>query len=360
MGQSESNIINRDHGTPMDPLINKQSIQSEEASSRIMRRFGGDPTLNHGKLAAGHEPEPPWQITFRFRDIEKVLVIELPKNLSYQTFKDEFKKLIKIPTEYNFSFTCIEENSGSNEMKPEIENPMSQTAIQQEIPIEKDIDATKFNRNVRELIVCIKYSNGAKLDPIEVKLLCINGQFLEVFSIKTYSFLPLRFVIPTKFEDKTKIRLFRQSDSSLGDPLELHKSLDDYGLNLSMSLCNLVVYLPTAEDNIRVAIHYKENIKVYDADKFMRISELIEIVNVHFKINSLLCAQESGLKLNEGFTLAMLAKKKQTLSFMAVDFEEYYKNYNIETKIPSFMQGGNFKAAAPITRKDDNPLEEPD
>lgn len=126
-------------------------------------------------------------------------------------------------------------------------------------------------------------------------------------------------------------RLFRGTDSLFSDPLDYEKSLEDYELKGKNIL--LLVYDIKETDYIQVNIALKGQKIVKNCDKYMRIKELEGMLVKEIGVFHVLCSLESGLKIEESNTLAMIENGDKILNFVGVEFEEYYRVFNYANEI---------------------------
>jgi len=250
---------------------------------------------------------PSKALVINFVQIQKKFHLELTaSNLSFQKFQKEFEKEINFPPDAEAKYYTISSITSEVEM---IEEDYLLSNITQEINIEISKKASK-----------------AKI--IDLTLTIIKNDTFEVLSTKTFNFLPIKHTLLFLNKTENTFRLFKAVDTLLSDPLDTDKSLLDY--QIEEEQVNLIVNYPSAADIVKVVILNNKGIDVYEIDKYMRISQLTELYNKETNGFFVLCNPDSGLKIYENFTVAMLVKDRKNISFMVQEFDEYYSK-NIES-----------------------------
>eukprot|EP01017_Pseudomicrothorax_dubius_P006732 TRINITY_DN11981_c0_g2_i1.p1 TRINITY_DN11981_c0_g2~~TRINITY_DN11981_c0_g2_i1.p1 ORF type:complete len:323 (-),score=87.31 TRINITY_DN11981_c0_g2_i1:58-1026(-) len=299
------------------------------------------PALSPGRMIDGGKMTV--RVSFRLAALDKTLLVELPRGLPGQTFVQEFAAVVGLPQPLRLKFLHRGEASAS---------------------LTEDLSfLTTGTRPNEEVLVEVHTPDGSPAPTLRTTILCLSGKSAEVFETRTWSFLPLRFAIPEKFDECKTVRLFRQTDSALADPLDPSRSLESYGLATEPAAL-LILYIPTSEDMVHITVEYREQSRDFDVDRFTRIAEFVQRVNNELRANCLLCAPESNFKVDETSTLSALTKKKKSIAFVAVDFEEYYKNFAMEKRL-NILADEAPPTAAQRPRLDgegrsENPLEQPD
>lgn len=243
-------------------------------------------------------------IIINFTEIQKTLQLELiSANISFQDFQKEFENEINLPSDTETKYYTI--NSMTSEVEV-IEDGYLLSNITKEINMEI-------------------HKNSIHSKPTNLALTIMKNGGIEVLTIKTFSFLPLKHSVGflnKKVEDC--FRLFKAFDTLLTDPLDLDKSLLDY--KLTEEFVNLIVCYPSETDMIKIVIlnNTKGIINVFEVDKYMRISQLTEAYNKEANGFFVLFLPESGLKVYENYIIATVAKEQKNISMIAQEFEEYY------------------------------------
>jgi len=250
---------------------------------------------------------PAKSIVISFAQIQKKFHLELTaSNLSFEKFQKEFQKEINFPPDAEAKYYTV--NSITSEVEA-IEDDYLLSNITKEIIIEISKKASK-----------------AKV--IDLTLTIMKNDTFEVVSTKTFNFLPLKHTLLFLNKTENTFRIFKSVDTLLSDPLDIEKSLLDY--QIEDDDVNLIVNYPSPADIVKVVILNNKGIDVYEIDKYMRISQLTELYNKETNGFFVLCNPDSGLKIYENFTVAMLVKDRKNISFMVQEFDEYYSK-NIES-----------------------------
>ncbi len=250
---------------------------------------------------------PTKALVINFVQIQKKFHLELTaSNLSFQKFQKEFEKEINFPPDAEAKYYTINSITSEVEM---IEEDYILSNITKEINIEISKKASK-----------------AKI--IDLTLTIIKNDTFEVLSTKTFNFLPIKHTLLFLNKTENTFRIFKAVDTLLSDPLDTEKSLLDY--QIEEEQVNLIINYPSAADIVKVVILNNKGIDVYEIDKYMRISQLTELYNKETNGFFVLCNPDSGLKIYENFTVAMLVKDRKNISFMVQEFDEYYSK-NIES-----------------------------
>lgn len=250
---------------------------------------------------------PTKALVINFVQIQKKFHLELTaSNLSFQKFQKEFEKEINFPPDAEAKYYTINSITSEVEM---IEEDYILSNITKEINIEISKKASK-----------------AKI--IDLTLTIIKNDTFEVLSTKTFNFLPIKHTLLFLNKTENTFRIFKAVDTLLSDPLDTERSLLDY--QIEEEQVNLIVNYPSAADIVKVVILNNKGIDVYEIDKYMRISQLTELYNKETNGFFVLCNPDSGLKIYENFTVAMLVKDRKNISFMVQEFDEYYSK-NIES-----------------------------
>ena len=242
-------------------------------------------------------------IVINLTGIQKTLQLELiSANLSFEDFRKEFEREINLPLDTTTKYYTINTMTSETEV---IEDDYLLSNITKEINME--IHKNSIHSKVNNLTLTI-----------------MKGGNIEVCTIKTFSFLPLKHSVGFLNKKDECFRLFKAFDTLLSDPLDLDKSLLDY--KLTEEDINLIVYYPIEVDMLKVVIlnNTKGIINIFEVDKYMRISQLTESYNKEINGFYVLCHPDSGLKFYENFTVETVAKDQKNISMVAQEFEEYY------------------------------------
>jgi len=246
---------------------------------------------------------PPKIISIKLTEIEKTLQLDLlSSNLSFQEFRKEFEREINLPLDTEIRYYTI------NSLTSEVEY------------IEDDYLLSNITKEINMEI----HKNSTHSKPIDLTLTIMKDGNIEVLSVKTLSFLPLKHTLGFLFKTEDCFRIFKAFDTLLSDPLDLDKSLLEYKMTEETE--NMIVYYPTEADAVKAVIlnSTKGIINIFEVDKYLRISQLTESYNKEANGFYVLCHPESGLKFYENYTLETVAKEQKSISMVAQDFEEYY------------------------------------
>jgi len=250
---------------------------------------------------------PAKSIVINFAQIQKKFHLELTaSNLSFEKFQKEFQKEVNFPLDAEAKYYTV------NSITSEVEI------------IEDDYLLSNITK---EIIIEIS-KKGSKAKVIDLTLTIMKNDTFEVVSTKTFNFLPLKHTLLFLNKTENTFRIFKSVDTLLSDPLDIDKSLLDY--QIEDDDVNLIVNYPSPADIVKVVILNNKGIDVYEIDKYMRISQLTELYNKETNGFFVLCNPDSGLKIYENFTVAMLVKDRKNISFMVQEFDEYYSK-NIES-----------------------------
>ena len=250
---------------------------------------------------------PAKSIVINFAQIQKKFHLELTaSNLSFEKFQKEFQKEVNFPPDAEAKYYTV------NSITSEVEI------------IEDDYLLSNITK---EIIIEIS-KKGSKAKVIDLTLTIMKNDTFEVVSTKTFNFLPLKHTLLFLNKTENTFRIFKSVDTLLSDPLDIDKSLLDY--QIEDDDVNLIVNYPSPADIVKVVILNNKGIDVYEIDKYMRISQLTELYNKETDGFFVLCNPDSGLKIYENFTVAMLVKDRKNISFMVQEFDEYYSK-NIES-----------------------------
>lgn len=250
---------------------------------------------------------PAKSVVINFAQIQKKFHLELTaSNLSFEKFQKEFQKEVNFPPDAEAKYYTV------NSITSEVEI------------IEDDYLLSNITK---EIIIEIS-KKGSKAKVIDLTLTIMKNDTFEVVSTKTFNFLPLKHTLLFLNKTENTFRIFKSVDTLLSDPLDIDKSLLDY--QIEDDDVNLIVNYPSPADIVKVVILNNKGIDVYEIDKYMRISQLTELYNKETNGFFVLCNPDSGLKIYENFTVAMLVKDRKNISFMVQEFDEYYSK-NIES-----------------------------
>jgi len=260
-----------------------------------------------GKTSLALSLVPAKSIVINFAQIQKKFHLELTaSNLSFEKFQKEFQKEINFPPDAEAKYYTV------NSITSEVEL------------IEDDYLLSNITK---EIIIEIS-KKGSKAKVIDLTLTIMKNDTFEVVSTKTFNFLPLKHTLLFLNKTENTFRIFKSVDTLLSDPMDIDKSLLDY--QIEDDDINLIVNYPSPSDIVKVVILNNKGIDVYEIDKYMRISQLTELYNKETNGFFVLCNPDSGLKIYENFTVAMLVKDRKNISFMVQEFDEYYSK-NIES-----------------------------
>jgi len=260
-----------------------------------------------GKTSLALSLVPAKSIVINFAQIQKKFHLELTaSNLSFEKFQKEFQKEINFPPDAEAKYYTV------NSITSEVEL------------IEDDYLLSNITK---EIIIEIS-KKGSKAKVIDLTLTIMKNDTFEVVSTKTFNFLPLKHTLLFLNKTENTFRIFKSVDTLLSDPMDIDKSLLDY--QIEDDDVNLIVNYPSPADIVKVVILNNKGIDVYEIDKYMRISQLTELYNKETNGFFVLCNPDSGLKIYENFTVAMLVKDRKNISFMVQEFDEYYSK-NIES-----------------------------
>lgn len=260
-----------------------------------------------GKTSLALSLVPAKSIVINFAQIQKKFHLELTaSNLSFEKFQKEFQKEINFPPDAEAKYYTV------NSITSEVEL------------IEDDYLLSNITK---EIIIEIS-KKGSKAKVIDLTLTIMKNDTFEVVSTKTFNFLPLKHTLLFLNKTENTFRIFKSVDTLLSDPMDIDKSLLDY--QIEDDDVNLIVNYPSPSDIVKVVILNNKGIDVYEIDKYMRISQLTELYNKETNGFFVLCNPDSGLKIYENFTVAMLVKDRKNISFMVQEFDEYYSK-NIES-----------------------------
>jgi len=260
-----------------------------------------------GKTSLALSLVPAKSIVINFAQIQKKFHLELTaSNLSFEKFQKEFQKEINFPPDAEAKYYTV------NSITSEVEL------------IEDDYLLSNITK---EIIIEIS-KKGSKAKVIDLTLTIMKNDTFEVVSTKTFNFLPLKHTLLFLNKTENTFRIFKSVDTLLSDPMDIDKSLRDY--QIEDDDVNLIVNYPSPADIVKVVILNNKGIDVYEIDKYMRISQLTELYNKETNGFFVLCNPDSGLKIYENFTVAMLVKDRKNISFMVQEFDEYYSK-NIES-----------------------------
>jgi hypothetical protein len=252
------------------------------------------------------------QVIINFPEIQKKFHLELTsKSIFFEKFCTDFEKEINLPIDSTLQYYTV--NSTSSE--PEL--------------LEQDYILCNINR---EIIVHL-VDRGSKATVVDLSLTTIKENTVEVMQTKTFNFLPLKYSLLFHNQIDNRFRLFKAQDTQLSDPLEIEKSLLEYDdiEESANSDISLILYYPSDDDIIKVAVLADKGIHIFEVDKYMRISELTDLCTKAICEPVVLCSPDSGFKIYDDFTIGLLAKQRKTLSMMAKNAKEYsIKNAEVE------------------------------
>ncbi len=250
---------------------------------------------------------PHKQILLNFPDIEKKLQLDLlAGDISFKNFQEEFENEMKIPPDVEINYF---------KSKPSL-------------PGKEIVRPDELISNVPSEIYLEILKKGNRLKHLNLSLTIMKKDTIEVSSLKTYSFIPLKYSVGFLnrpiYKAGESFRLFRATDTTLSDPLDFEKSLADY--EILDEEANLIVYYPNESEILSIKIFSQKTKYSVEADKYMRISELTEIYNKEAKGFYVLRENDQGIKLYENFTLEKLYNQTgKSASLIAEEYKDYYK-----------------------------------
>lgn len=248
------------------------------------------------------------QMVINFPEIQKKFHLELTsKAISFERFCVDFEKEVNLPPDAELHYYTF------NTLTSDIE------------PLEKDYLLCNINK---EIVVDL-VNRGSLAKIINFSLTTIKDNTIEALPTATFNFLPLKYSLPFQNQNDHNFRLFKANDTQLADPLDIHKSLLDYNNSEEENAenINLILYYPSSDDIIKVAVLNDKRIDIFQVDKYMRIPELTDLCNRVARESLVLCSSESGFKLYEDLTIGILARQRKTLSMTAVKVQDYYMKY---------------------------------